>query len=64
MLNKQAVRNAAEAPVPVTLVLLGKEHEQYERAMAAARSELGKGARKDQCLAEICAAYIGRTEDD
>jgi hypothetical protein len=58
-LDKQAPRNATEAPVPVTVVLLGKEHEQFERAMAAAKCEVGKDARKGQCLAEICAAYTG-----
>ena len=58
MLDKQAQQNAAEAPVPVTVVLLGKEHEQFERAMASAKTKLGKGARKGQCLAEICRAYV------
>ena len=62
MLDKQAQQNAAEAPVPVTVVLLGREHEQFERAMAAAKSELGKGARKGQCLERICLAYLGASE--
>jgi len=61
-LDKQAQQNAAEAPVPVTVVLLGKEHEQYERAMAAAKSELGRAARKGQCLERICLAYLGASE--
>ncbi len=57
-LERQAAQDAAEAPVPVTVVLLGGEHEQYERAMAAAKAELGKGARKGQCLAAICSSYL------
>jgi len=59
-LDRQAQQNAAEAPVPVTVVLLGKEHEHFERAMAAAKSELGKGARKGQCLERICLTYLDR----
>ncbi|MFB3882450.1 MAG: ParB/RepB/Spo0J family partition protein [Armatimonadota bacterium] len=57
-LNRQAQQDAAEAPVPVTVVLLGKEHEQFERAMAAAKSELGKGARKGQCLELVCQVFL------
>ncbi len=58
-LQEQAARDAAEAPVPVTVVLLGKEHEQFEKAMAKAKEELGRGARRGQCLAAICRAYLG-----
>ena len=58
MLDKQAQQNAAEAPVPVTVVLLGKEHEQFERAMAAAKTELGKGARKGQCMELVCQVFL------
>jgi ParB/RepB/Spo0J family partition protein len=57
-LQEQAARDAAEAPVPVTVVLLGKEHEQFDKAMAKAKEELGRGARRGQCLAQICAAYL------
>jgi ParB/RepB/Spo0J family partition protein len=65
MLDKQAQQNAAEAPVPVTVVLLGKEHEQFERAMATAKSELGKGARKGQCLELVCQVFLKeRTDGD
>ena len=63
-LDKQAQQNAAEAPVPVTVVLLGKEHEQFERAMAAAKAELGKSARKGQCLERICLGYLGATDQE
>ena len=62
-LDKQAQQNAAEAPVPVTVVLLGKEHEQYERAMATAKSELGKGARKGQCLELVCQVFLKERTD-
>jgi len=58
ILDQQAQQNAAEAPVPVTVVLLGKEHEQYERAMATAKSELGKGSRKGQCLELVCQVFL------
>jgi ParB/RepB/Spo0J family partition protein len=61
-LDKQAQENAAEAPVPVTIVLLGREHAGFEKAMAAAKAELGKGARKGQCLERICLAYLGARE--
>ncbi len=57
-LRAQVAADAAEAPVPVTVVLLGKEHAQYEQAMAAAKAELGKGARKGQCLELICQYYL------
>jgi ParB/RepB/Spo0J family partition protein len=64
-LDRQAQQNAAEAPVPVTVVLLGKEHAQYERAMAAAKAELGKGARKGQCLELVCQCFLReRAADD
>ncbi len=62
-LDKQAQQNAAEAPVPVTVVLLGKEHEQFERAMAAAKSELGKGVRKGQCLELVCQVFLRERAD-
>ena len=62
-LDKQAQQNAAEAPVPVTVVLLGKEHEQFERAMATAKSELGKGARKGQCLELVCQVFLKERTD-
>jgi len=62
-LQEQAARDAAEAPVPVTVILLGKEHEQFEKAMAKAKDELGRGARRGQCLAEICSAYLGADDD-
>jgi len=58
-LQEQAARDAAEAPVPVTIILVGREHQQFEQAMAKAKDELGKGARRGQCLAAICRAYVG-----
>jgi ParB/RepB/Spo0J family partition protein len=63
-LQEQAARDAAEAPVPVTVVLLGREHEQFERAMSKAKEELGRGARRGQCLAEICAEYLKDEEGE
>jgi len=61
-LREQAARDAAEAPVPVTIVLLGREHQQFEQAMAKAKEELGRGARRGQCLAQICSAYLRTRE--
>jgi ParB/RepB/Spo0J family partition protein len=58
-LDEQAAQGVGEAPIPVTIVLLGKEHPQFERAMAKAKEELGRGARRGQCLIEICRAYLG-----
>jgi len=62
-LDRQAQQSAAEAPVPVTVVLLGKEHEQFERAMAAAKGELGRGARKGQCLELVCQVFLKERAD-
>jgi hypothetical protein len=62
-LDKQAQQNAAEAPVPVTVVLLGKEHTAFQQAMDAAKEELGKGARRGQCLERVCLAYLGCAEE-
>jgi ParB/RepB/Spo0J family partition protein len=57
-LERQAQQQAAEAPIPVTVTLLGKEHVQYEQAMAAAKAELGKRATKGQCLQLVCVTYL------
>jgi len=53
-----AAAQEAVAPVPVTVVLLGAEHETFQRAMAAAKAALGRSARRGQCLAEICGRYL------
>jgi len=57
-LEEQAMREAAEAPVPVTVVLLGKEHDYFQRAMQQAKQRLGKGARRGECLAAICSHFV------
>jgi len=57
-LEEQARQEAAEAPVPVTVVLLGKEHDYFERAMRQAKERLGKGARRGECLAAICSDFL------
>jgi ParB/RepB/Spo0J family partition protein len=57
-LAEQARQDAAEAPVPVTVVLLGAEHQAFERAMEAAKARLGRNSRRGQCLAEICIRYL------
>ncbi len=64
-LEAQAAQEAAEAPVPVTVVLLGKEHDSFEAAMQQAKQRLGKGARRGECLAAICSHFIsGQTSSD
>jgi len=57
-LEEQARQEAAEAPIPVTVVLLGKEHDSFEAAMQQAKQRLGKGARRGECLAAICSHYV------
>jgi ParB/RepB/Spo0J family partition protein len=57
-LEEQARQDAAEAPVPVTVVLLGKEHDYFEAAMRQAKQQLGKGARRGECLAAICSHFV------
>ncbi len=63
-LDKQAKENAAEAPVAITVVMLGREHTGFEKAMAAAKSELGKGARKGQCLELICRRFLDSQSEE
>ena len=63
-LEQQAARDAAEAPIPVTVVLLGREHEQFERAMAAAKEELGMNARRGQCLERVCLVFLDSRGED
>jgi ParB/RepB/Spo0J family partition protein len=57
-LEAQAAEEAAEAPVPVTIVLLGKEHDCFEAAMQLAKKRLGKGVRRGECLATICSHFV------
>jgi ParB/RepB/Spo0J family partition protein len=62
-LERQAQQQAAQAPTPVTIVLVGEELQAYEAAMGLAKERLHAGARKGECLAEICVAYVGPRED-
>lgn len=57
-LRAEAAEQDAQAPVPVTVVLIGEERQAFERAMAAAKRGLGRNARRGQCLAEISARYL------
>jgi ParB/RepB/Spo0J family partition protein len=57
-LEEQAARDTAEAPIPVTVTLVGEEYQLFERAMAAAKEELGKGARRGECLERVCEVYL------
>jgi ParB family chromosome partitioning protein len=64
-LEEQAAKDAAEAPIPVTVVLVGVEHECFQRAMNKAKEVLGASVRRGQCLAEICGVYLeGDGESD
>ena len=63
-LETQAAQEAAEAPVPVTIVLLGKEHDSFEAAMQQAKQRLGKGARRGECLAAICRHFVGTASQE
>jgi hypothetical protein len=46
----------------VNVVLVGAEHTVFERAMEAARQELGRNARRGQCLQRVCEAYLAKQE--
>jgi len=54
----QAGAQAAKAPIPVTVVMRPQEHEAFEQAMALARRELGKGARRGELWAHVCRGYL------
>lgn len=47
-LQEQAARDAADVPVPVTVVLLGKEREQFEKPIAKANGKGGTWPRGAQ----------------
>jgi hypothetical protein len=63
-LRQQARDQEAAAPHPVTVVMIGPEHEIFDRAMEKGRSELGKNARRGQCLERICKSYLARQRDE
>jgi len=58
-LEEKVAAHAAQAPIPVTVVMLPKEHEVFQQAMTAAGRELGKGARRGELWAHICRGYLG-----
>jgi len=63
----QAGAQSEKAPIPVTVVMLPQEHQLFEQAMARARKELGKGARRGGLWAHVCRRYLGHvqtTDDD
>jgi len=57
--ERQVAAQSAKAPVPVTVVMLPREHEAFEEAMSRAREELGKGARRGELWAHLCRCYVG-----
>jgi ParB/RepB/Spo0J family partition protein len=56
--EQQAAEQAAQAPIPVTVVMLPQEHHAFEEAMARAREEIGKGARRGQLWCHVCHEYL------
>ena len=61
-LEAQVAAQSAQAPIPVTVVMLPKEHEAFEQAMARVRQQLEKGARQGELWAHICRGYLGKAE--
>ena len=59
----EAAEQAATAPVPVTVVLVGAEYDRFEAAMGKAKDAMGRNARRGQCLARICDDYLARGDD-
>jgi len=57
-LEEKVAAHAAQAPIPLTVVMLPKEHEVFQQAMTAAGRELGKGARRGELWAHICRGYL------
>ena len=57
--EQQVAAQSAKAPVPVTVVMLPREHEAFEQAMSRARGELGKGSRRGELWAHVCQYYVG-----
>jgi hypothetical protein len=53
-LQRQAHEQEAAAPHPVTVALLGPEHEVFERAMEHAKREVGRASSRGACLAWVC----------
>jgi ParB/RepB/Spo0J family partition protein len=56
--EQQATARAEHAPIPVTVVMLPGEHQLFEEALARARDEMGKGARRGQLWAHVCRHYL------
>jgi ParB/RepB/Spo0J family partition protein len=63
-LEAQAARDAAGAPVPICVTMVGEEYQVFEQAMAAAKEELGKGARRGECLERVCSGYLRGIDPD
>jgi len=61
-LEEQVAAHSAQAPIPVTVVMLPKEHEAFEQAVARARRELGKGARRGELWAHVCRSYLQQVD--
>lgn len=59
-LEQQVAAHDAQAPVPVTVVMLLREHAVFEEAVTQAQGELGKGARRGELWAHVCQGYLGQ----
>jgi site-specific DNA-adenine methylase len=62
--EEQAAEQAANAPIPVTVVLLPPDHEAFQRATAEAKEEPGKGANRGRLWGHICRHYLNGTQLD
>jgi len=58
-LEEEVAAHEAQAPIPVTAVMLHREHDAFEQAMARAKQEAGRGARRGELWAHVCRCYLG-----
>ena len=61
-LEERVAEHAAQAPIPVTVVMLPREHASFEQALARAAEELGNGARRGELWAHISQRYLNQPE--
>jgi len=59
-LERQVRSRASQAPIPVSVVMLPREHALFEQALARAAEELGEGARRGELWAHISRSYLGQ----
>jgi len=62
-LEEQVAAHSAQAPIPVTVVMLPREYDAFEAATARAKQALGRGARRGELWAHICRCYLRPAEE-